>query len=152
MDDVARRKSAFDEFEANRRRAEMHPRLRVLRGFIRLSACGTLTLSLGVSTWRHAGDVMFHGETGSSDADSRKGPVHKCRPAPSTACSWPEELESRTTSTSTHFTVTAFVAEPPRLLLTVMFCGLVDAVSCPLNLPPLPDSVPSSWPLEVTKT
>lgn len=38
--------------------------------------------------------------------------------------------------TSTHFTITAFVVEPPRLLLTVMFCGFVETLSCPLNLPP----------------
>src|SRR5215213_4193571 len=53
---------------------------------------------------------------------------------------------------ATHFADTALVAEPPRLLRTVMFCGLAAAVNCPLNLPPpLFVRVPSSCPLEVTK-
>jgi hypothetical protein len=33
---------------------------------------------------------------------------------------------------SDHFTVTAFVAEPPRLLRTVMFCGLDEREKSPL--------------------
>ena len=30
-----------------------------------------------------------------------------------------------------YLTVTVLVAEPPRLLLTVMLCGFVDHVNCP---------------------
>ena len=50
-----------------------------------------------------------------------------------------------------HFVATAFEAEPPRLLLTVTFCGFVVTANCPLYLPPpLFDSVPMSAPVAVT--
>ena len=50
-----------------------------------------------------------------------------------------------------YFADTVLVAEPPRLLLIVMFCGLVDEVNCPLYLPPpLLLSVPISAPVELT--
>jgi hypothetical protein len=50
-----------------------------------------------------------------------------------------------------HLAVTTLVAEPPRLLRTVMFCGLVAQVNSPRYLPP-PSlvSVPICWPVEVT--
>ena len=45
------------------------------------------------------------------------------------------------------------VARPPKLLRTVMLCGLTDTLNCPRNRP-LPSlvNVPISWPLDVTKT
>src|SRR5262249_5388574 len=49
--------------------------------------------------------------------------------------------------------VTTSVALPPLLLRTVMLCGLTACVNSPRNLPPPSfESVPISWPLEVTKT
>jgi hypothetical protein len=50
-----------------------------------------------------------------------------------------------------YLAVTALVAEPPRLLRTVMFCGFVAQVNCPLYLPP-PSFVivPMSSPVAVT--
>ena len=48
---------------------------------------------------------------------------------------------------------TDLVAEPPRLLRTVMLCGLTDTLNSLLYLPPpLFVSVPISCPLDVTKT
>ena len=49
-------------------------------------------------------------------------------------------------------TVTLAEDDPPRLLLTVMFCGFVGHLNCPLYLPPLFVSVPISWPVAVTYT
>ncbi len=50
--------------------------------------------------------------------------------------------------------MTALEAEPPALLLTVIFCGLPDWMkNCPLNFPPpLLVSVPIAWPVEVMNT
>src|SRR6266851_5551309 len=64
--------------------------------------------------------------------------ARNCRPRPS----------------STHyFAWTALVAEPPRLLRTVMFCGFTGHENWPVYLPPpLLASVPISPPVEVTKT
>ena len=54
---------------------------------------------------------------------------------------------------SDHFTVTAFVAKPPRLLRTVMFCGLEDQEkSLRYRPPPSFCSVPISVLVEVTNT
>jgi len=35
-----------------------------------------------------------------------------------------------------YFAVTGFVAEPPKLLFTVMFCGFTDQESSPVYFPP----------------
>ena len=52
-----------------------------------------------------------------------------------------------------YLSVTASVALPPLLLRTVMLCGLTGCVNSPRNLPPPSfESVPISWPLEVTNT
>jgi len=49
--------------------------------------------------------------------------------------------------------LTATVALPPLLLRTVMLCGLTGHVNSARNLPlPWFESVPISWPLEVTNT
>ena len=49
--------------------------------------------------------------------------------------------------------MTDLVAEPPRLLRTVMLCGLADTLNSLLYLPPpLFVSVPISCPLDVMKT
>ena len=49
-----------------------------------------------------------------------------------------------------YFAVTGFVAEPPKLLFTVMFCGFTGQFSWPLKPPtPLFASVPITWPLAV---
>jgi hypothetical protein len=44
-------------------------------------------------------------------------------------------LERGSSWQSDHFTVTTFVAEPPRLLRTVMFCGLEDQEKSPRYRP-----------------
>ena len=50
-----------------------------------------------------------------------------------------------------YFAVTAFVAVPPRLLRTVMFCGLVATLNKPEYLPaPLFVSVPMNAFVDVT--
>src|SRR5439155_7502151 len=52
-----------------------------------------------------------------------------------------------------HFNVTSLFVEPPRLLLTVMVCGLVGQVNRPLNLPPpMLVSVPINWFVAASKT
>jgi len=52
-----------------------------------------------------------------------------------------------------YFAVTGFVAEPPKLLFTVMFCGFTDQESSPVYFPPpLLASVPTNAPVVVTKT
>src|SRR5215471_1077759 len=52
-----------------------------------------------------------------------------------------------------YFSFTASVALPPLLLRTVILCGLTDCVNSPPNLPPpLLESVPISWLLDVTNT
>ena len=52
---------------------------------------------------------------------------------------------------SYHLETTVWVAEPPRLLRTVMFCGLLGHVKRPSYLPPpLLVSVPINWLVEVT--
>ena len=52
-----------------------------------------------------------------------------------------------------YFAVTGFVAEPPKLLFTVMFCGFADQESSPVYFPPpLLASVPTNAPVDVTKT
>lgn len=49
-----------------------------------------------------------------------------------------------------HLTVTARVAEPPRLLLTVTLCGFEDVVNWPEYLPPLTVlNCPMNAPVEV---
>ena len=51
----------------------------------------------------------------------------------------------------TYFRVTVLVAVPPRVLRTVMFCGLLGQVKRPSYLPPpLLLSVPINWLVEVT--
>ena len=56
-------------------------------------------------------------------------------------------------SHSTYLASTALVATPPRLLRTVMFCGLVETLNSPRYCPPpLFPSVPISAPLAVLKT
>ncbi len=48
--------------------------------------------------------------------------------------------------------VTVRVACPPKLLRTVILCGLTDKLNCALNRPPpLLVNAPTSWPVEVTK-
>ena len=54
---------------------------------------------------------------------------------------------------SAYFTVTVREAEPPRLLRTVMFCGLEDQEKSPrYRPPPSLRSVPINWFVAVTKT
>lgn len=43
---------------------------------------------------------------------------------------------------SLYLTVTVAEDDPPRLLLTVMLCGFVGHLNCPLYMPPLFVSVP----------
>jgi len=50
-----------------------------------------------------------------------------------------------------YFDVTAFVADPHKLLRTVMFCGFAGHVNCPLYLPsPGFRSVPINSVVDVT--
>jgi hypothetical protein len=61
----------------------------------------------------------------------------------------PRALLSASYLASTHLTVTVLVAEPPRLLRTVIFSGFVGHVNWPPYLPPpLLLSVPMAWPVE----
>ena len=54
---------------------------------------------------------------------------------------------------SAYFTVTVRVAEPPRLLRTVMFCGLEGQEKSPrYRPPPSLRSVPINWFVAVTNT
>src|ERR1700752_896718 len=54
---------------------------------------------------------------------------------------------------TSYLTSTALVALPPRLLRTVMFCGLVETLNSPRYCPPpLLPSVPISAPDAVLKT
>src|SRR5262245_35488918 len=56
-------------------------------------------------------------------------------------------------ATRRYFAVTGELAEPPRLLRTVTFCGSDGQANCPSYLPPpLFVSVPTSWPVPVTNT
>jgi len=81
----------------------------------------------------------------------------RSKPSSSTACSSRGSRSCTNRSplihfpTPIHLTVTCLVAEPPRLLLTVMVFGLDGHVNWPLYLPPpLLASVPMSWPVAVT--
>ena len=52
-----------------------------------------------------------------------------------------------------YFDLTPLVAEPHRLLRTVMFCGVTGHVNCPLYLPsPRFRNVPINSMVDVTKT
>jgi len=57
------------------------------------------------------------------------------------------------TPVARYFATTALVAEPPKLLFTVMFCGFTDKESSPVYFPPpLLESVPINAPVDVVKT
>ena len=63
----------------------------------------------------------------------------------------PGTSTDRVVGETRYLVVTALVAEPPRLLRTVMFCGLFGQVNLPLNLPPpVPVNVPMRSPVAVT--
>jgi hypothetical protein len=80
-----------------------------------------------------------------STAEARRAPVPELG-GPQSAPVARAADASRPQRLTAYLAVTVRVAEPPRLLLTVMLWGLVEAA----NVPAPPDSVPSSAPVEVT--
>ena len=78
------------------------------------------------------GHVRIRGSWGGNPA-SDPAPALSLPPERGSGCRAKPRAD---TVPSGHFGVTALLADPPRLLLTVMFCGLLGQENWPPYLPP----------------